>query len=259
LALVDEVIHGKNPRVTAGLAPFSAYTLSKNLLRILAHHAIQLQIPLHLHAALSFGEMEFFYDSLGEISAFLFQEAGWREKVPPPHKMTPIQYLHEIGFLKARPALVGCLHLGPTDAALLNQNGCLRVFAPRAFEYLEVGEVPWLNLFREKVPWALGTMGVAAGSNLDLWDEMRTVLYAVDVEDRDGLANWILQAATRWGAAALGMGERIGTLASGKRADVLVVDTPEDDDSLAAGLIDQTREENIQGMYVEGIKVSRSS
>jgi hypothetical protein len=40
---------------------------------------------------------------------------------------------------------------------------------------------------------------------------------------------------------------------------VLVVDTPEDDDSLAAGLIDQTREENIQGMYVEGIKVSRSS
>lgn len=256
LALVDEVLNGKNPLLGAGLAPFSAYTLSKNLLRILSHHALQLEIPIHLHAAMSFGEMEFFYDSLGEISAYLFKEAGWQEKVPPPHKMTPIQYLYEIGFLKAHPSLVGCLHLGPTDTALLAQNACLRIFAPKAFEYLQVGEVPWRKLFAAQIGWALGTMGMAAGTNLDLWDEMRCVWYAGEPEDRDGFATWILEAATQGGARALGLEKKIGSLARGKRADLLVVDAPDGDDSLAAGLIDQTRGENIRALYVDGAKIS---
>src|SRR5215831_13957765 len=63
LALIDEIQHAGHPRLRPGLAPFSAYTISKNMLRILANHALQLQIPFHIHAALSFSEMEFFYDS----------------------------------------------------------------------------------------------------------------------------------------------------------------------------------------------------
>ncbi|MCE9624572.1 MAG: amidohydrolase family protein, partial [Deltaproteobacteria bacterium] len=58
LALVDEVEHSGNPRLMAGLAPFSAFTLSKNMLRILANHAVQMKIPFHIHAAISFSEME---------------------------------------------------------------------------------------------------------------------------------------------------------------------------------------------------------
>ncbi len=257
LAMIDEVQHGDHPRITAGLAPFSAFTLSKNLLRILANHAIQQKISLHLFAAISFCEMEFFYDSLGEITAVLFKEAGWEDKIPPPHRMTPIQYLHEIGVLKAKPAVVGCLHLGPTDSALLHHAGCIRVYIPSAFHFLKVGEVPWRKIFQEKIPWALGTWGRASGSTLNLWDEMRTVLYEMDDHDRAEAAEWIIRAATLGGARALSLDSQIGSLAKGKQADFIVLDTPEGDVSLAAGLIDQTRPEQLVASFVAGECVFR--
>ncbi len=257
LALVDEIIHAKHPRVSAGLAPLSAYALSKNLLRILTNHALQLQVPMHLHAALSFSEMEFFYDSLGEISAVLFREAGWEDRIPPPHKMTPIQYLHEIGVLRAKPAVLGCLHLGPTDAAILQHSACSRIYAPQAFEHLQVGEVDWKKVYQDKAQWAIGSMSVAAGSDLDLWNEMRTIFYACEGEDRDALSRWILQAATLGGAKVLNLDARIGSLEKDKAADFIVVDPPAGDDSLMAGLIDQTRHGRLVASFVAGECVFR--
>jgi cytosine/adenosine deaminase-related metal-dependent hydrolase len=259
LALVDEIQHGENPRITAGLAPLSAYTLSKNLLRILANHAVQQEIPLHLQAALHFSEMEFFYDSLGEISAVLFKEAGWEDKIPPAHRMTPIQYLHEIGILKAKPSILGCLHLGPTDNAILNHAGCTRIYAPMAFQFLKVGELPWGKIFQDKVPWSLGTLGKASGSSLNLWDEMRMILYENEMGDRAQIADQILRAATLGGAKALQLEEKVGSLVKNKQADFIVVDTPSGDDSLTAGLIDQTREGSLVASFVAGERLSRRS
>jgi len=252
LALVDEIQNGNNTRVTSGLAPFSAYTLSKNLLKIITDHALQQDIPLHLHGALSFSEMEFFYDSLGEITAVLFKEAGWDDKTPPPHRMTPVQYLYEIGVLRAQPTLVGCLHLGPTDSAILERQKCSRLFCPKAFAHLQVGEIPMNKVLSEKAPWALGTWGKAWGGGGDIWDEMRSLLYEVEGPDRILWAEGILKAATLGGAHSLKLDEKIGSLTSGKQADFIVVDTPEEDESLLAGLIDQMRPEGLVASYVSG-------
>lgn len=255
LALVDEVQNGNHSLLTAGLAPFSAYTLSKNLLKIIADHALTLGIPLHLKASLSFSEMEFFYDSLGEISAVLFKEAGWSDKIPPPHRMTPIQYLHEIGFLKAKPTLVGCVHLGPTDMALLERNRCRPLLSPQAFSYLQVGEIPFKKFKKSKIPWTLGTLGKAWGGSGSLWKEMRGVLYEAEESERDALAKDLLGAVTLGGAQVLGLEDKIGSLEAGKQADFIVVATPEGDTSLAAGLIDQTQAASLHASYVEGIRL----
>lgn len=254
LALVDEILHEENPKLKAGLAPFSAYTLSKNMLRILGSHAIQMGIPLHLHAALTFSEMEFFYDSQGEVTSVLFKEAGWGiDKIPPPHRMTPVQYLHEIGVLKAKPSIVGALHLGPTDSALLDKAGCSRIFAPQSFEKLQAGEVPWDKILGENSPWALGTLSKASGSNLQLWDEMRAVVYRLESAiDRSQAASAILGAATLGGARALGLESEIGSLVKNKQADFILVDSPEEDDSIPAGLVDQTFPERIAAVYIAG-------
>ena len=252
LALADEIQHAKNPRLLPGLAPFSAYTISKNMLRILGHHAIQARLPLRLHAALSFGEMEFFYDSQGEVTQLLFKEAGWgEEKIPPPHRVTPIQYLHEIGLLKARPSLLGCLHLGPTDSALLDNAGCVRLFAPTAFESLQIGEIPWGRL--GKSSWALASWSKAAGATLNLWDEMRSALFQLEAKlGRQGAAAQVFQAATLAGARALGLEAETGSLRPGKSADFLLIDSPVEDSSLEAGLIEQSVPQRIRGIYVAG-------
>lgn len=257
LAIVDEVQSARDPNVSAGLAPFSAYTLSKNLLKILANHAVQQQVPMHLHGAMSFSEMEFFYDSLGEITAVLFKEAGWEDRIPPPHRMTPIQYLHEIGVLKAKPSIVGCVHLGPTDAAIMEHQGCRRIYAPTAFQHLQLGDIPWDKIFRDKIPWSLATLGAAWGSSGDLWQEMRAVFYETDESSRSKNAETILRAATLGGAQALSLESRTGSLVKDKQADFIVVETPEGDDSLAAGLLDQTRSEHIAACFVAGRRVYR--
>lgn len=254
LALVDEIEHEGHPRLRAGLAPFAAYTLSKNLLKIIADHAFSQELPLHIIAALSFSEMEFFYDSLGEISAVLFKEAGWAEQIPPPHRMTPVQYLQEIGFLKNQPALVGCLHMGPTDAAILQNTGALRVIAPQAFDFLQVGEVPWSKIFAEQIPWAVATLGVAWGSHLNLWEEMRRVALALIDEPREAVARMVFQAATSGGAKALKLEREVGSLAPAKRADFIVVSKPSGDEDLLAGILDQTRE-GVVASFVGGEKL----
>lgn len=254
LALIDEIEHSGHPRLRPGLAPFSAFTISKNMLRILANHALQMKIPFHIIAALCFSEMEFFYDSQGEVTSVLFKEAGWGpERIPPPHHMTPIQYLHEIGLLKAKPAIFGALHLGPTDGALLGKAECPRIFAPSAFEKLQVGEVPWEKVLKDQVRWALGTWGKAAGSSLDLWDEMRAVLYRLEgTFDSKSAGEAIFRAATLGGAEALGLENEIGSLQKHKRADFVVVKSPESETSLEAALILETRPERIQWSFVEG-------
>jgi 5-methylthioadenosine/S-adenosylhomocysteine deaminase len=255
LALVDEIVHEAHPRLKAGYAPFAAYTLSKNLLKILAEHALNQGLPLHLFAALSFSEMEFFYDSEGEISAVLFREAGWAEKIPPPHRMTPVQFLHEIGFLRAHPALAGCLHLGPTDDALLNHAGAIRVFAPKAFHYLQLGEIPWNKILENNTEWALATLGKAWGSTMDPWDEMRLVLNEFEGNARETIAQNLLRAATLGAAKALGLSKEIGSLIPGKKADFILVAKSEGDEFSFADLIDQTRDNAIQAVYVSGKKI----
>ena len=255
LALVDEILHEDHPQLTAGYAPFSAYTLSKNLLKILADHAVTQALPVHMLAAFSFSEMEFFYDSLGEIASILFKEAGWQEKIPPPHRMTPVQYLNDIGFLKAKPALLGCLHLGPTDAAILEHSQSLRLFSPRTFQFLQVGEIPWAKLYEDNLPWALGTLAPAWGSTGNLWDEMRSIFFALeDRVERGKLAEFIFRGAHYGGIRALGLGEVLGGLQAGKAADFILLPTPEGDESLLAGLLDQTRE-GVIASFVSGQRV----
>jgi cytosine/adenosine deaminase-related metal-dependent hydrolase len=248
-------VHADHPRLKAGYAPFAAYTLSKNLVKILADHALNQGLPLHIFAALSFSEMEFFYDSLGEISAVLFREAGWADKIPPAHRMTPIQFLQEIRFLRARPALVGCLHLGPTDDALLNHSGAIRVFAPKAFHYLQLGEIRWKKILENKTEWALATLGKAWGSTLDPWEEMRLVLNEYEGKIRERLAQNLLQAATLGASKALGLSQEIGSLVPGKKADFILIAKPRGKEFSFADLIDQTRDGAIRASYISGIKV----
>lgn len=225
LAWIDEVIadqaHGL--RVRAGLAPYAPYTLSKNLLKIFFEHLKQLKISVQIHASLSFAEMEFFYDSKGEIADALFPHLGWAEQLPPAYQKTPIQYLNSIDFLQVKPTLVGCVHLGPTDLALASRSGASVVVRPRVDSTLRLGRSPLRKILAEKIPVGLGSGSLACNSSLSIWEEMRTALElsARDPEPLKG--EEVLKMATLGGAFALGRQNEIGSLEKGKFADFIVV------------------------------------
>src|SRR5205823_2081406 len=72
----------------------------------------------------------------------------------------------------------------------------------------------------------LGTDGAASSNDLDMFEAMRlaALLHKVTTGDpRATPAADVLGMATRGGAAALGLGDRIGTIEPGKQADLIAV------------------------------------
>lgn len=224
LAFIDEVMSADHPKIKAGLAPFAPYTLSKNLLKIFYQHLKTLQIPLQIHTSQSFAEMEFFYDSKGDIANILFPYIGWGDKLPPPHQKTPIQYLSSIEFLQIKPALVGCVHMGPTDLALIANSGSSIVYTPKVDSTLRLGQVPLAKIIAHNIPTGLGSESLACNSTLSIWDEMRKVLELHASDAEHVTPQHVLTMGTLGGAHNLGLQKEIGSLEKGKLADFIVLE-----------------------------------
>ena len=98
---------------------------------------------------------------------------------------------------------------------------------PRSNLKLASGICPVAKLRAAGVNVALGTDGAASNNRLDLWSEMQTG--ALLAKQAAGSAAALpaaeaLRMATINGARALGLAGEIGSLATGKAADVICVD-----------------------------------
>jgi 5-methylthioadenosine/S-adenosylhomocysteine deaminase len=99
---------------------------------------------------------------------------------------------------------------------------------PESNMKLASGISPVPRLLAQGITVGLGTDGCASNNNLDLFEEMDVTakLHKVGAMDPTVLdAFTVFKMATLSGARALGMGDRIGSLEVGKKADVIVVDT----------------------------------
>jgi len=252
LALHEKLGNGNN-HIQLGLAPLAPYLLSRNVLGIVSQHAAADHIPLAIHAAESFEEMEFFFNSSGPIGTEIFPLMGWGaasgQELPPPYKKTPIQYLADIGFLAAHPTIIGGLHLSAGDVALLKKHACCVVFCPRAVRAFSLGEFPLGKLLEAGVTVALGTEAQFSSTNGDVWDEMRAALQFGGLP-----ADQVLRMATLESAKTLGRADTIGSLTPGKFADYVLVDlpTPTSAERAAEQLIQSTTTTRVHNVVVGG-------
>jgi 5-methylthioadenosine/S-adenosylhomocysteine deaminase len=72
----------------------------------------------------------------------------------------------------------------------------------------------------------LGTDGAASNNDLDMWEEMRLAAFLQKVDRMDPTvlsASTVLTMATRGGAEAIGLDDKVGSLAVGMRADLIQV------------------------------------
>jgi cytosine/adenosine deaminase-related metal-dependent hydrolase len=255
-AQVEEILGTGSARLSAGIAPYAAYTLSRHLLKIMTQQAKELRIPMKIHAAETFSEMQFFYESAGEIAEKLFPELGWTEALPPPHRKTPVQYLASIGFLEGAPTLIGCNHLSDPDLETLSRTGTKVVHSPRANAHLKLGHPPIKKILAAGIPLALGTDGTASLHSLSLWDEMRYIQNHYKENDIPSPTE-LLTIATLGGARALGMDDRIGSLDAGKEADLLAIRIPRNEpaENLPDWIVSHVTDREIAAVFVEGKRV----
>jgi 5-methylthioadenosine/S-adenosylhomocysteine deaminase len=208
----------------------------------------RLRLPSCIHAAESAEEVEFLATGRGAIADLLYPAVGCR--VPPARSpaRSPIEYLDSLGALTWRPLLVHAVHVDAADIQRMLGRGACVAHCPRSNARLSDGTAPVAEFLARGIPVGLGTDSLASVPTLDLWDEMRAAAQA------GGLTpSQILEMATLGGARALGLADQVGSLAVGKRADLIAVSARVVAASDPVGsLLSETRGENVVLSLVDG-------
>ena len=194
--------------ITPALAPHAPYTVSRAHLEQVRALATELHAPILIHVA----------ETKNEAAQIKDDTAG----------LSPAAYLDSIGFLGHDVVAAHGVWLTPDDIKIMAAKRVGVAHCPESNMMLASGVAPVVDMRHANVALGLGTDGPAgSNNNLDMVEEAASAarLQKITRGDPKALsARDVLEMATLGGARALGMEDRIGTLESGKRADVIVID-----------------------------------
>lgn len=223
LDTVAEMQSETSNRLTIGISPHTVYTSNKEVLKLCADSCANLNIPIAFHLAETEAELQYLLNGTGPL-------ANWRKKLgyePMANGLTPAKYLYEVGMLRKGVCLAHCVHLSDDEIEIIASSGASAAHCPRSNAYLGTGVAPVLQLESMGTPVGLGTDSAASCLRMDFFEEMRFMAGIHRAMTKDAAAvtaKHALELATIGGARALGLEEQIGSLETGKRADMMAVD-----------------------------------
>ena len=195
-----------DPLITPAVAPHAPYTNSDETLRACRKLALRYNAPILIHLSETKKEND---DSLHE------------------HKMTPTQRLDSLGFFRARTIVAHAVWVTDGDIAILKRTNTGVAHCPSSNMKLASGAAPVVKMIDHGLNVGLGTDGPAGSNNdFDLFEEMDLAakLQKLTLMDPRALpARTVVAMATIMGAKALGMEKEIGSLETGKRGDLIVL------------------------------------
>lgn len=194
-----------NKLVTTAFAPHAPYTVSDEPLRQIVDLADAIDVPIHMHVC------ETAQEDPNSIAAY---------------GQTTLNRLKALGLLSPRLVAAHMVHLSDTDIVEVAAAGVSVAHCPESNMKLASGFCRVDALQRAGVNVAIGTDGAASNNDLDMLAEMRVaaLLSKAVAGDAGALpADAALYAATMGGAQALGLGQAIGSLSVGKRADIVAL------------------------------------
>jgi cytosine/adenosine deaminase-related metal-dependent hydrolase len=209
------------PRV--GLSPHAPYSVHPELLQQVVRMSAAERIPIAMHLAESREEIELVAGRSGRFADFLRQLGAWEPGNFPPNGR-PLDYLKTLA--EAHRALV--IHgnyLDDEEIAFLAQRAerMAVVYCPRTHAYFQHAEHPLVELLASGATVALGTDSRASSPDLSVLAEMRFLARRRPSISPDA----ILRLGTIFGARALGLDRRLGSLEPGKQADLAVIALPD--------------------------------
>jgi 5-methylthioadenosine/S-adenosylhomocysteine deaminase len=194
-----------NPRIIPAVAPHAPYTVSAEHL-VEAHElAAELDVPFLVHLAEDQKELDYVQEHQG---------------------MRSVEYLESLGILDRRVLAAHVVYPNKEEIVTLARRGVGVAHCPQSNMKISAGVSPVPHLLAAGVAVGLGTDGAASNNDLNLWEEIDTAAKLHKLIDGDPTllpARQALEMATRGGAHALGLGDTVGSLEVGKRADLVVV------------------------------------
>ena len=139
----------------------------------------------------------------------------------------PVQHLLNLGVLDDQTVAVHCNWLTSDDMDVFAELGVRVSHNPESSMKLAAGVAPVPEMLKRGIKVGLGTDGCASNNDLDMFREMDTAAKIHKVTSLDPTvmsAQTVLKMATIRGAQVLGLEKFIGSIETGKQADIILVD-----------------------------------
>ncbi len=196
-----------DPLINIAVEPHSPYLCAPSLLTEAADIAREHGLPLVIHLS----------ETQREVKDI-------RER----YSATPVGHLANLGVLGDNLLACHCVVLNETDIDLLGRHDVRVSHNPESNMKLASGVSPVADLVKRGVCTGLGTDGCSSNNNLDLFTEMDMAAKLHKASSLDPTvmdAATVLRMATIDGARALGLDDITGSIETGKKADIIVIDT----------------------------------
>ncbi|MCD5409326.1 MAG: amidohydrolase family protein, partial [Methanocellales archaeon] len=191
-------------RIMARYGPHAPNTCSPDFLTRIRERAYKDGVGIHIHLAET--EME-------------------TDEMEARHGMRPVRLLDEIGFLGPDVLAAHCVWLSDDDIKILKKSDVKIAHNPSSNMKLASGVAPVPECINNGIVVGIGTDGCASNNALDMFHEMKMAALLHKVHKLDPTvipAQEALKMATINSAHALDIDG--GTIARGKKADIIIVD-----------------------------------
>jgi 5-methylthioadenosine/S-adenosylhomocysteine deaminase len=191
--------------ITPAVAPHAPYTLEPDTLKAVRALANKYNVPMLIHLAETQDEVK---------------------QIGDRFHMSPTKYLESIGVWSGKSVAAHAVWVDDEDMTILSRRGVGLAHNPESNMKLASGVAPVQQWIDHGIHAGLGTDGAASNNDLDMFEAIRQAAFLHKLASKDPRAmpaSLAIELATRRGAEALGMGDKIGSLEVGKQADVITI------------------------------------
>lgn len=212
---VDEYLHKgqqlhdhyrHHPRITTAYAPHAPYTVADSTFESILVNAEEMDLPIHMHV----------HETAAEVSQSV-EQFGLR----------PLARLKQLGLLSPRLIAVHMTQLNAEEMDWCSEAGVHIAHCPESNMKLASGFCPLTELDKRGINITIGTDGAASNNDLDMFAEMRQTTFLAKVVSQNPSsipAHKALEMATINAARSLGLEQDIGSIETGKYADLVAVE-----------------------------------
>ncbi len=225
LARVDSDDPGR--RLKAGLSPHAPYSTAGWLY----HRAVAAGCPLSTHLAEMPEESELLATRLGPLRRFLEDLGAWDDDWEPVGPR-PADYIRRDDLRRADWIVAHGTYFDPSEFWQLRPFAAPEgrrvavAYCPRTHARFGHAHHPYRAMLDRGIVVALGTDSLASSPTLGILDEARFL----HRRDETAAGQLLLTMATLFGAWALRLDQRTGSLKPGKHADLAVIALPDRED-----------------------------
>lgn len=195
-----------HPLIVPSIAPHAPYTTTPEIIEKSINIAQKYDIPLHIHLA----ETQFEVENI-------VKEQG----------MPVIPYMEKLNLFDAKVIAAHCVHIDPGEIRTLKKRKAGVAHNPSSNLKLASGIAPVKQMMDLGINVGIGTDGPASNNDLDMFEEIRLATFLAKGSTGDPTAipaKTTLAMATRIGAKAIHLEDKIGSLIPGKCADLIMID-----------------------------------